>query len=242
VISICVLTPHAAVGPEDELPEMAPGITIRVVRIRGNVGDARTAGEPPTSPVGLRALTAAPVLDKAVELAMAEPIDAVAYASTSSAYAIGFDDEVAMLARLSRRTEIPVVGTCASAVRALRLLDARRIVLMHPPWFDEELNELGASYFRSQGFEVVSSASAQLAPDPAQIEPAAVVEWGSRHVPDRAEAVFIGGNGFRAAAAIDALECRTGRPVLESNQLLLWEILAQTGSRLPVRGFGRLFA
>jgi maleate isomerase len=223
---------------------MAPGITIRVVRIRGKVGGRRDRRERPTSPVGLRALTAAPVLDGAVELVLAEPIDAIAYASTSSAYAIGFDDEVAMLARLSRRTGIPVVGTCASAVRALRLLDARRVALMHPPWFDEELNELGASYFRSQGFEVVSSASAELAHDPDQIEPAGVVEWGSRHVPDRAEAVFIGGNGFRAAAAIDALESRTGRPVLESNQLLLWEILAQTGSRLrlPVRGFGRLFA
>ena len=97
-------------------------------------------------------------------------------------------------------------------------------------------------YFRSHGFEVVSSASAELAPDPDQIEPAAVVEWGCRHVPDRAEAVFIGGNGFRAAAAIDALERRTRRPVLESNQLLLWEILAQTGSSLPVAGFGRVFA
>jgi maleate isomerase len=187
-------------------------------------------------------LTAASVLDEAVERVVAQPIDAIAYASTSSAYAIGFDDEVAMLARVSRRTGIPVVGTCTSAVRALRLLDARRIALMHPPWFDEELNELGASYFGSQGFEVVSSASAELAADPDRIETAAVVEWGSRHVPDRADAVFIGGNGFRAAAAIDALECRTGRPVLESNQLLLWEILAQTGSRLPVRGFGRLFA
>ena len=221
---------------------MAPGITIRVVRIRPKVGAAGTAGDSPTSPAGLRALTATPVLDEAVELVVTKPTDAIAYASTSSAYAIGFDDEVAMLARLSRRTGIPVVGTCASAVRALGLLDARRIALMHPPWFDEELNELGASYFRSEGFEVVSSASAELASDPDQIEPAAVVEWGSRHVPDRAEAVFIGGNGFRAAAAIDALEQRTGRPVLESNQLLLWEILAQTGSRLRVRGFGRVFA
>jgi maleate isomerase len=239
LISICVLTPHAAVGPEEELLAMAPDITIRVVRIRGKIEGAE---EPPTSPVGLRALTAAPVLDEAVELAVAEPIDAIAYASTTSAYAIGFEDEVAMLARLSRRAGIPVVGTCASAVRVLRLLDARRIALMHPPWFDEELNQLGASYFGSQGFEVVSSASADLAPDPDRIEPAAVVEWGSRQIPPDADAVFIGGNGFRAAAAIDALERRTGCLVLESNQLLLWEILAQTGSRLSIRGFGRLFA
>lgn len=242
MISIGVLTPHAAVGPEHELPAMAPGITTRVVRVPVDVGGAETAAAPPISPVGLRALTAAPVLDEAVDLLLAEPVDVIAYASTSSAYAIGFDAEVAMLARLSRRTGVPVVGTCASAVRALRLLAAQRVALVHPPWFDEELNELGASYFRSQGFEVVISASAELAPDPDRIEPAAVVEWASRHVPGDAETILIGGNGFRAAAAIGALERRTGRPVLESNQLLLWEILAETGSTLPIRGFGRLFA
>lgn len=221
---------------------MAPGITVRVVRVPVEVAGARTAGASPTSPVGLRALAAAPVLEEAVELVLAEPVDAIAYASTTSGYAIGFDGEVAMLARLSRRTGVPVVGTCTSAVRALRLLDAGRVALVHPPWFDAELNELGASYFRGQGFEVVISVSVELAPDPGQVEPAALVEWGSRHVPDDAEAVFIGGNGFRAAAAIDALERRIGRPVLESNQLLLWEILAQTGSTLPIRDFGRLLA
>jgi hypothetical protein len=73
-------------------------------------GGAGTAGEHPTSPVGRRALTVKPVLDEAVELVLAEPIDAVAYASTSSAYAIGFDDEVAMLARLSRLTGIRLWG------------------------------------------------------------------------------------------------------------------------------------
>jgi maleate isomerase len=223
VISIGIVTPHTSAGPEEELPAMAPGITIRIVR------------------VAVKAAAAA-VLDEAVELVLAEPVDAIAYASTSSAYATGFDEEVATLARLSRGAGIPVVGTCASAVRALRLLDARQIALVHPPWFDEELNELGDAYFRSQGFDVVLSASAELALDPGQIDPAAVVEWGSRHVPGAAEAIFIGGNGFRAAAAIDPLERLIGRPVLESNQLLLWEILEQTGFRLQVRGFGRLFA
>jgi maleate isomerase len=205
------------------------------------IGGAGTSAEPPTSPVGLKALTAAPVLDEAVDVVLADQVDAIAYASTSSAYAIGFDREVAMLARLSRRTGVPVVGTCASAVRALRLLAVQRVALLHPPWFDEELNELGTSYFRSQGFDVVISASAELPPDPDQIEPAAVVEWGARAVPGDAEAIFIGGNGFRAATAIDALERRTRCPVLESNQLLLWEILARTGSTVPIHGFGRLF-
>lgn len=221
---------------------MAPGeISVHVVRVPVDVAGVDPAWAPPASPADLRALTAPHVLDAAVELLMAESIDAIGYASTSSAYAIGFDKEGAMLARLSRRTGVPVVGTCAAVVRALRLLNAQRMALVHPPWFDQELNELGASYFGHQGFEVVMVASAEL-PHGSMIEPAKVLDWVARRVPNDAEAVFIGGNGFLAAAAIDGLERTIERPVLESNQVLLWDILARTGSTLSVRGYGRLFS
>ena len=72
------------------------------------------------------------------------------------------------------------------------------------------------------------------------IEPAALVDWAILHVPDDAVAIFIGGNGFRVAAAIGALERALGRPVVESNQVLLWAILNQTGATFPIRGYGRL--
>jgi maleate isomerase len=55
------------------------------------------------------------------------------------------------------------------------------------------------------------------------------------------EAVFIAGTGFRAAHAIAELERRTGQLVLEANQVLLWSILAATGAKLQIDGYGRLF-
>jgi maleate isomerase len=238
VISVGILTPHAAAGPEEEFPAMAPGrIMTRVARI-----STKNGGTPPTSPLGLRVLMTAPLLDGAAELLARGPIEVVGYASTSSAYAVGFDEETAMVSALSRRMRLPVVATCASAVLALRLLGVERIALVHPPWFDNKLNELGASYFGSQGFEVVASASANLPQDPRRIEPAGIFEWMSRHVPDDAEAIFIGGNGFRAAGAIEPLELAIGRPVLESNQVLLWNLLAQAGVTFEIRGYGQLFA
>ena len=91
-------------------------------------------------------------------------------------------------------------------LNALRVLQVERVALVGAPWFDPEWNELGTAYFASQDFDVVSSASAELSQDPRAIEPAAVCEWTSRHVEDAAQAVFIGGNGFRAAGAIQALE------------------------------------
>ena len=67
-----------------------------------------------------------------------------------------------------------------------------------------------------------------------------VIDWVEHHVEDRAEAVFLAGNGFRAAGAVEELELRTGRLVLEANQALLWGILAATGTGWDVTGHGRL--
>jgi maleate isomerase len=172
-----------------------------------------------------------------------DAVDAIGYASTTSAYAIGFDAEMAMVSRLEQLTGVPVEATCASAVRGLRALYAERVALIGAPWFEPDWNDLGAAYFRGQGFDVISSESAaELPQDPAQIEPASVYEWTARHVSDRAETVFIGGNGFRAAAAIERLEAKLSRPVLTANQVLLWSLLGHGGEPFNVSGYGGLFA
>jgi maleate isomerase len=212
-----------------------------VSRILTSGADVSAPGTPPTTPSGLRALAAPSVLDAAAVVFAAGSVDVIGYASTSTGYALGFDAETAMLERLSQRWSLPVAGTSLSAGAALRFLHVHRVALVHPPWFDDELNNLGAAYIRSKGFEVVSSESADLANHPGRIEPGAIIEWTSRHVSDDAGAVFIGGTGFRAARAIEALEERLGRPVLESNQVLLWSILARMEADIEVDGYGRLF-
>jgi maleate isomerase len=241
VIRVGVLTPHEVPGPEVEFAAMAPGrLATRVVRITGAAEAGGSGG--PVSPAALRALTTAPSLDRAAEQLLAGPADVIGYASTTSAYTIGFDAEMAMVVRLSQLAGRPVAATCASAVVALRVLQVERVALVGAPWFAREFNELGAAYFASQGFEVVSSVSAGLSRDPCAVEPAAVCEWVSRQVADAAQAVFIGGNGFRAAGAIEALEAAIGRLVLTSNQVLLWQLLAQAADTCEINGYGRLFA
>jgi maleate isomerase len=242
VVSIGLLTPHAAPGPAAELADMAPGrVVTQVSRIHAP-GASGGPGAPPTRPSGLRALTVPSAVDAAVAAFPRGAVDVIGYASTSTGYALGHLAEVAMLERLSQRWDLPVVGTSSSAGAALQTLDVRRVALVHPPWFDRELNDLGAAYFRGQGLEVVSSESAELPHDPSRISPGAVVEWISRHLSDDAEAVFIGGTGFRAARAIEPLEKRLERPVIESNQVLLWSILARVDADVEVGGYGGLLA
>ncbi len=235
MIDVGILTPHAAAGADDELCVMAGEVRPRVRRI-----SLLPDGSAPTSPEDLRAHADPSLVDAAAAGLDPRSLQAIAYASTSTAYVIGHRLERELVDRLGERWELPVCSTPASAVDAMRLLGAERLALVHPPWFGEELNSRGAAYFREQGFSVACADRADVTDDPALVEGAEVVEWVVEHVPGDVDAVFLGGNGFRAARAIDPLEQHLDRPVLESNQVLLWSVNVSLGTPVVVRGFGRL--
>jgi maleate isomerase len=213
-ITVGVITPHLTPGADVEFPQMAPmDVRVQVAR----VADPASAF-------------------------LADTPDVLVFASTGSGYALGHDEELALVQRLQERWGVPVHASCLSAVAALESRDITRVSLVHPPWFGSRFNELGVEYFQHRGFEVVDAQLAALPDDPGRIEPTSVVDWVSRHLSPRADAVFIGGNGFRAAGAIHALEAMTGRLVLEANQALLWAVLhSARGRAVAVRGFGSLF-
>ena len=127
------------------------------------------------------------------------------------------------------------------SVVALRTLAVRRLALIDPPWFSAELNQMGARYFESEGFDVVYAAPAGLPSGQSLVHPGQLYEWARAHVPASAEAVFVGGNGFRAIGAIQALEEDLGRPVLTAHQVAFWLALRLSGTRSPVTGYGELF-
>jgi maleate isomerase len=241
---IGVLTPHGDVGPESEFRAMAPeGVSIHGARIpfRATAGGASRDQTIALEPV--RAFADPPHVDDAAGLLAAAPLHAIAFGFTSSSYIRGADDDASLKARLEERTRgIPVVITCQAAVLALHVLGARRMALIDPPWFPAELTDLGAGYFREQGFEVVYAAPAELPNGQLLVHPGQLYDWARTHVPGSAEAVFVGGNGFRAVGMIRALEEDLGRPVLTANQVLLWQTLHLAGTRAPVVGYGEIFS
>uniref|UniRef100_A0AAU2JRK9 Maleate cis-trans isomerase n=1 Tax=Streptomyces sp. NBC_00049 TaxID=2903617 RepID=A0AAU2JRK9_9ACTN len=244
-VRLGVLTPHADVGPESELRAMAPlDVGLHAARVPfGGIG--RGGVMDPTIPLApVRAFAEPPQVDEAAELLAAAPVAAIAFAFTSSAYVIGARGEGHMLTRLVERAHgLPVVATCAATVEALRLLGVARLALVDPPWFDATLNDLGRGYYEEAGFEVPYAAPCELPSGQTLIRPDALHDWVAARVPDAAEAVVIGGNGFRAVGAIEALEATLGRPVLTANQVLLWAALRAAGARTDgITGYGGLFS
>lgn len=237
-LTVGVLTPHVTAGPEIEIPVMSAG---QVATVVSRIPLSATGSDADATPLdSLRHGTLPSALDEATAAFPAGAIDALAYASTSSGYAIGFDAEVALAQRLRERWGLPVSSCSLAAVHALHAYGIERVDLVHPPWFDDETSELGARYFRSRGFDAVAARADTLPTDPARVRPGPVADWVCGHLSDRAEAVFLGGNGFHAAGAVDEIERRTGRLVLEANQVLLWSILAETTSTLDITAYGQL--
>lgn len=224
-----VLTPEFDPVPESEMSAMAPeGVSIHASRVRRNPAPAAFA-EPPH-------------VDTAAELLADLAPKAIVFAYTSSSYVLGVEADGPTRARLEGRARgIPVVLTCPAATDALRVLGARQVALIHPPWFSEEVNAKGMEYFRRQGFEVVLSARITPARSFTEVRPEEVYAWVRANTPPEAQAVFIGGNGLRAVGAIRALEAALGRPVLTANQVALWAALRVAEVSAKVPGYGRIF-
>jgi maleate isomerase len=236
---IGLLTTNDDAVPESEFWTMAPeGVSVHVARVL--LVNTRTFADPPHP-------------DDAVELLAALPMQAIVFAFTTASYILGPNGEQELKVRLEKRSNgIPVLLPGSAAVAAFRALGVRRIALIHPPWFADDQNQLGIAYFRNQGFDVVYANQMRLRglpiaqpSDPlrkfTELYPAELYEFARAQVPTEAEAVFFGGNGFRAIGVIAALEEDLGVPVLTGNQVTFWHALRQAGVREPLNGYGRVF-
>jgi maleate isomerase len=83
---------------------------------------------------------------------------------------------------------------------------------------------------------------AGLPSDQRSTHPGQLYEWVRANTPRSAEAVFIGGNGFRAIGTIKALEEDLERPVLTANQVAFWHALRTSGTHAPIVDYGEIFA
>ena len=227
---IGLLTPAWDPVPESETWAMAPpGVSIHASRVGSKRGDPRSFAEPPH-------------IDTAVELLAALRPRVIVSAYTGSSYALGADADDALRARLEALAPgAAVLLTAPAAAEALHFLDVRRVALVHPPWFSDQVNSQGRDYFRSRGFDVVSCARMTPLRDFSEVAPEEVHDWIKANVPRQAEAVLVGGNGLRAVGVIQALENALGRPVLTANQVALWRALRVAGVVARVPGYGRLF-
>ena len=228
---IGLLTPSFDFNPESEMWAIAPkGVALYASRMdRGTLPFATYLSDPSHADAALALLTAL-------------KLRAILYAYSTTSYVLGVDGEEVFRARLVKGAQgVPVVLAAHALCEAVRALEARRLSVVHPPWFPEEQSEKGRAYFSSRGFEVVSCA--RMTPERKFTEVTAqeVHDWIAAHASPKAEVIVVAGNGLRAVGAIEKLEATLGRPVITANQALLWQGMRTAGVPASAEHYGRLF-
>jgi maleate isomerase len=172
--------------------------------------------------------------------------EVVAFHCTANSTSEGLDGERRLLEAL-KRAGAPVATTTATAIRAaLDALGARRIVLLTP--YSQHTTDEEAQFLQAAGYEVLHAHGFGLKGSDAYCA-APPSFWHDRAVEaarPEADAYFLSCANISTFPVIDQIEERLYRPVITSNQVVIWHALTLLGlvdrRNCPGRLFDRLTA
>ena len=165
-------------------------------------------------------------------------LDVVCFACTSGTVAVGEDASCEELAKGAPGAR---TSTLAGAVRkALSAMGARNISLGSP--YVAELNDNVAAYLEGAGFNVVACHGMGLNFDTEMIRvsPEYLIDYARAIDTPEADTVLLSCGALRSIDVVDEIEQRLGKPVVCSNQAMLWDCLRLAGIADQLPGLGRL--
>jgi maleate isomerase len=213
---------------EQEMVRVLPdGATAHVARLRMTGSHARP----------LEALL--PDVSAAAATLADAQCDAIAFHCTANSTADGEEGEAQLLAALRVATKAPVTTTATAIRQALEALKARRIVLITP--YTPAVTAHEAEFFEDVGCEVVAMNAADLggsddycAALPSMWEATLL---GARR--DDVDAYVLSCANVACFEIIDRVEAALGKPLVTSNQSVLWATLRAAAAPRP-SALGRL--
>ena len=167
-------------------------------------------------------------------------LNVVSYACTSGSLVLG-QERVEELLRAGN-PNAKASSIIAAVIRALHAVEARRIVVATP--YLDEINTAEREYLTERGFEILDIQGLNLERDSAMVRvaPSFLLDMAASMDRPDADAIFISCGALRSIDIIDALEARTGKPVITSNQALAWDALRLAGIADRRDGYGKLFS
>jgi maleate isomerase len=142
--------------------------------------------------------------------------------------------------RVAAVTPIPLTITSDALIEAFGVLGARRVVLISP--YDQATNDREVAFLAHHGITVLRERGLGCASglEMGAVEPERWVRETLALRDPGADAYFISCTTIRSTDAIDELERELGKPVVTSNQGMLWSALRAAGIVAPLPGYGRL--
>lgn len=182
-----------------------------------------------------------PRIIEAAEMLADARCDVIGFHCTATSMEEGVGGDRAIIAAIAEATDHTATSTASAVRAALEAVNAHRIALITP--YVEATHQQEVDFLAEAGFVVHRQRYLGLTGSDNYV--AVTPEtWISESVQLRdatLEAYMLGCTNIRSIEVIEEIEAALDRPVITSNQAMLWQALRLGGLTDQVPGLGRLF-
>jgi maleate isomerase len=167
-----------------------------------------------------------------------EKLDVVCYACTSGSLVLG---EQRVANELNKGAPNAIATSLITGViHGLEAFKVRQIVVGTP--YINEINIMEKEYLEDRGFDILDIKGMNITNDAdmVKVTPDFIKEFALSIDRQDAQAIFISCGALRSIDVVDEIEDMVGKPVIVSNQAMIWETLRLAGIKDIIDGYGSL--
>ena len=179
------------------------------------------------------------ITDITKEILPDQKLDCVAYGCTSGTIAAGYQSIFEKVNKAKPDTKVTTPIT--AAIKGLNTLNIKKISIFTP--YTSEINNAVLNYFEKENFQInrLSYFDIESDLDIGKVDPNYLFETLNNIALDDSDALFVSCTALPIMSLISDLEKKFNKPVISSNQALIWDSLNQVGSKYNVDEYGELF-
>ena len=179
------------------------------------------------------------ITDVTKEILPDQKLDCVAYGCTSGSIAAGYDSIFEKVNKAKPNTKVSTPIT--AAIKGMKKLGIKNLSIFTP--YTSEINDSVADFFNKENFKINDMNYFDIASD------LDIGKVDSNHLfsvlkkidLSKSDALFVSCTALPVLPLINDLEKELNKPVISSNQALIWDCLELINSNNNIEGFGRLF-
>lgn len=177
---------------------------------------------------------------RAVEDVGTAGVNVVVFGCTVGSFLFGLDFERDLTRKIEEKAKLPTITTSEAVVEALRVLNARRIVMATP--YDERTTQKEKVFLEANGFTVLKTDFLNLRKniEVGWLTPDVAYKQARKIFVPEADALFISCTNYRTIELIKTLEKDLERPVVTSTQASMWATLKKLGIKEEMTRYGAL--
>ncbi|WP_299614047.1 Asp/Glu racemase [uncultured Tateyamaria sp.] len=234
-----VLVPFTNTNLEPDMALLCPeGVSLHVARLGGYDQD-----EIPDA-AQMHGLGAAD-LDEPLRLLQGVRPDVILYGCTSATLTHGLAFDRALAERIRAESGARTVTAAGALVHALKVLNVDRIGFASP--YVAAINDMATGFLSEAGIQTVARSDVEGELDnygQGELDPDAVFELGLAADHADAQAVVLSCTDMRSVEVITRLEQALGKPVITSNQAMMFQAMQLCGIELGASkyasGYGQI--